>query len=104
MHKHLIVLVSVLVLAATSTTSALAGWGCAARDRAGYWGNSWGALTQANARRIALGLCRHAGGRACHIIGCNPNIDTSNQADTTWPPPNPPTVACGPGQIKCLGR
>jgi len=44
-----------------SAPSALGKWGCAARNRAGYWGNSAAADTEARARTIALELCSKAG-------------------------------------------
>ncbi len=104
MHKHLLAMASFLiVLAAASASPALAKWGCAARGPSNSWGNSLAANSEAEAREAALKTCANGyakanGGKviACHIIGCNSNIDTPEQTLATWPAPTRITVKCGP--------
>jgi hypothetical protein len=100
MHKRLIVVASVLVLAATSAP-ALAGWGCGAQGK-GAQGRLWGASNRAEATKGALDECKRAGGVHCYIISCRRNVDSEAQADAIWPPAGRDTVKCGgPGQPKC---
>jgi len=92
MRKHLIVLASVLVLAATSAP-ALAGWGCGAQGK-GAQGRLWGASNRAEATKGALDECRRAGGHRCRLISCSARVDTEGQADAIWPPVGPDTTRC----------
>jgi hypothetical protein len=100
MHKRLIVVATVLALAATGTP-ALAGWGCGAQGK-GAQGRTWNFSTRTQASNGALDECNRAGGRHCRLVGCHRNVDTEAQANTFWPPASADTVRCGgAGQPKC---
>jgi hypothetical protein len=100
MHKHLIVMASVLALAAIDTP-AWAGWGCGAQGK-GAQGRTWNFDTRTAASNGALDECSRAGGHHCRLISCHRNVDTEAQANTFWPPASANTVRCGgEGQPKC---
>jgi hypothetical protein len=88
MHRCLIITASILVLAATNTSTAWAGWGCGYRfanlaaDRFGaVWGNP-----NEKAARSGVGLVqKKANVSGCYIVGCRDSIDTSDQAHVYWP-------------------
>jgi hypothetical protein len=95
MQIRVFVVAGVLMVAAAADSSAAwAAWGCAARNPADWWGNTFGYDTKEQASSAALSLCKQGD---CRIVGCNPNIDTSAQADSTWPPPSPKTRCIGAG-------
>jgi hypothetical protein len=98
MRKHLIVLASVLVLAATSAP-ALAAWGCGARGDGGAWGDSSQVSTKARAISEALAGCKELGGKGCHIIGCRSDIDTRERARELWPPASAPASPSSGGNM-----
>jgi hypothetical protein len=93
MHTRLMVAGSFLVLAAiiAGASPAWAKWGCAARSPAHYWSNSYNDNTRNEASTEALKGCRAAGGKGCRIIGCSANINTAEEANAMWLPPNPIT-------------
>ena len=105
MHKRLLVTVGIsLVAAATGTSPAWAKWGCAARGAGTTWSNNYAYDTEAAARADATAACKAAfakanprrpGADACHITGCDANVDTAEQTLATWPAPAPVTVKCG---------
>jgi hypothetical protein len=105
MHKHLIVVASVLILTA-SHVPAWALWGCAAKSRSVPYQYGWthGATSEQATRELALKVCREIGGKGCHILGCDPNIETDEQSRAMWGPTESTTtkIRCGdPGQPKC---
>jgi len=79
MHKHLIVVASVLILAATSAP-AWARWGCGAKGPGERWSDSWDSSSQARASALALKTC----GKGCRIIGCRADVNTADEADALW--------------------
>ena len=92
MHTRLVVATSFLVLAVMAGASPTwAKWGCAARSPAQYWSNSYNDNNKAEAGTEALKGCHAAGGKGCHMIGCSANINTAEEANAMWPPPNPVT-------------
>lgn len=93
MHRYLIVVASVLALAAT-TSSALAAWGCGARGPNDSFGYSYNYSTRAEASATALRLCANPG---CSIIGCGNSVDTSEAARALWHPTAPITRCTGAG-------
>jgi len=102
MHKYLIVVVSGFVLAAISTP-AWAAWGCAHNSANGYQGVGYAHRTQAEAKRVALAICRRMGGEGCYIVGCSPHANTEAEAAALWPGlAVPGGVHCGSrGEPKC---
>jgi hypothetical protein len=90
MQIRFFIVTGILVLAASAGNSSAqaATWGCEARNSSSWWGNTFGYETKEEASAAALKLCAKSD---CHIIDCNPNIDTSAKADSTWPPPAPQT-------------
>jgi hypothetical protein len=98
MRKHLIVAISVLVVVASSASSALAAWGCGVRAHNGSWGNSFAQPTRKVAIAAAMKLCESQGDR-CHVIGCSPNVDTQERERELWPIPSAPTQCTG--SAKC---
>lgn len=74
-----------------SASQAQAAWGCLAQNRNGVWGRSWSMDTEGGARREALAGCKEnlrPGESACHIVACDPHIDTHEDAARTWPKTN----------------
>jgi hypothetical protein len=104
-HRALIVTSVWLLTAAAGMPSASAGWGCGVMTPQGP-GNSWGSATRADALANAMGACtRVRARRLCRLISCSPNVDTEEQADELWPPPNTQMRYCGrPGEPSCTGR
>jgi hypothetical protein len=92
MQKHLIVVASILVLAASSAP-AWAKWGCGSQG-IGAQGRTWNFASRAEAAKGALDECRRAGGHRCRLISCSARVDTEGQADAIWPPVGPDTTRC----------
>lgn len=64
-----------------------AAWGCGAQNSGGAWGTSFNEPTKKSAQRLALSGCeqsREPGEAPCRIVGCDPNINTGEQADAKW--------------------
>ena len=95
MHKHLIALAGVLALVATSSSSAMAAWGCGANSPKGDWADTWNKPSEAEARTAALATC----GKTCRIVACRSDIDTMAQADALWRPANSQVTKCAPGEV-----
>ena len=93
MRKHLILVASVLALAAT-TSSAWAAWGCGARGPNDSFGYSYGYSSRAEASATALRLCATPG---CEIIGCGNRVNSSAAARALWHPTGPITRCTGAG-------
>jgi hypothetical protein len=91
MFRHVTAVAGFMALAAlASGSTAWAAWGCAARGDRGGWGNSHSSATQSAAEDSAMRVC----GEGCYIIGCSPNVDTSDQARALWRVPSPPKKHC----------
>lgn len=103
MHKRLL-MAAVVVLAAATSTSAWAGWGCAftGTDIKGKYGRMWGWDTRKEASEAALRLCQkdHQG---CYVVACMDNVDSKEDADALWPMNGKALRTCGtgPGQERC---
>jgi hypothetical protein len=94
---------SLLVVAITATIStAWAGWGCGASTQGGAQGRTWNEPSEAKASTDALKLCAGEQSGPCHIVSCQSNVDTADQAHALWPPNGAINERCGtPGQPKC---
>jgi len=96
MHRYLIITASILVLAATNTSTAWAGWGCGFRwpglasDRNG---SVWALPTMEKARQAAMRLCKQTQ-NGCFVTNCREGIDTEKQAHAVWPFGGAPAVNC----------
>jgi len=101
-HKGVLA-ATMLVLAAATSTSAWAAWGCAYGSDAtpGISGRRWGADTEKAARDSAMNYCisNHLGN--CHIIGCSDNVNSKEDADKLWKPSVKLVPCGGKGQNKC---
>jgi hypothetical protein len=102
MRKGLMIAAVVALAAASGTSTAWAGWGCAARGSSNTWANNFSEDTETEARSNAVDVCerayaeQHPGKHiVCHIIGCKSGIDTQEQSLAKWPGPNPITLKCG---------
>jgi hypothetical protein len=101
MRNRLVVGASLLVLLAmASAEPAWARWGCGARSPTGAVSHNGGEPSEAAAKADALEDCKKVSGKTCHIISCDPNIDTIEQSRVKWPlPPSSPgarEMHCGP--------
>jgi hypothetical protein len=70
-----------------AASSAHAAWGCGAQNSGGAWGDSFNESSKSAAEKSALSGCeqsRQPGEPKCRIVGCNPNINTGDQADALW--------------------
>jgi len=87
---------SVLVLAATTSSTASAGWGCGFRwpglqsDRNG---SVWAIPTEKEARAAAMRLCKETQ-KGCFITTCRAGIDSKEQAYAVWPFGSAAAVNC----------
>lgn len=101
MHKQLIMAATLIVAAATSS-SAWAGWGCAYNSSAGI-GRTWAAESEAVAREQTMHNCTVRNFRECRIIGCSENVDSKEDADKLWArTPGVKYERCGgPGEVRC---
>ena len=84
MYKGLFI-ATALILSAASSTSAWAGWGCAAEASDGTIGRVWSADNEQSARRDAIKYCANGGHRGCHVIGCADSVDSQSEAHVLWP-------------------
>ncbi len=94
---------SLLVVIITATTpTAWAGWGCGAMTQGGAQGRTWNFTSKAEASTTALKLCAARQSGPCHIVSCQNNVNTEDQANALWPPNAAIDKRCGmPGQPKC---
>jgi hypothetical protein len=83
MHKRVLT-AAVMVLAAASSTSAWAGWGCGYHSNMGV-GRVWAAEDEEAARDGAMDNCKNAKLTQCRIISCRANVDSMADADKIWP-------------------
>ena len=87
MNKALLAASLVGLIGAATISNAQARWGCGAQNSAGAWGVSFAEPTRASAQKLALAGCaasRQPGEAPCHIVGCRPNMDASDQAEAQW--------------------
>jgi hypothetical protein len=103
MHKNLIVITGIIVLAIASASSAWAGWGCGftGSDIKGNFGSIWGSRTEKEARATALRFCRQDH-RGCYVVGCRNNVNTKEHALALWPMKGRALRDCGgPHNERC---
>jgi hypothetical protein len=95
MRKSFVIAAGLLVMGMTTFSSASwAGWGCAARNGNGAWGNSFGYSTRGQAGATALRLCKQ---RGCRVVACDADVNSSEQANGMWPPTSNATRCVGAG-------
>jgi hypothetical protein len=88
MKKVLLAFSLASLIGAGTVSNAHALWGCSAQTPQGAWGYSFAEPTRASAQKKALAGCaveRGAGEAPCHIVVCNPNVDTEDQAEAKLP-------------------
>jgi hypothetical protein len=96
MRKGLTIVTGCLTVAiAAGLSPARAGWGCQAKDGAGFNNYSWGSATEAAAQEYTLNLCAADDHKGCHIVECRSGVDTQEQATSTW--------SIGTRTTKCIG-
>ena len=102
MRKGLMIAAVVALAAASGTSTAWAGWGCAARGSGKTWANNFAYGSETEARSNAVDVCEkayeqqnHGKHITCHIIGCSSDIDTQEQTLARWPGLNAIKLRCG---------
>jgi hypothetical protein len=88
MNKYIVGQLSLLLAIGGGISPAWAGWGCGYKFpglAAGQHGSASGFASEQAAREGAMKLCKGSGHRGCHVVACEPNIDTQDQAEALWP-------------------
>jgi hypothetical protein len=101
MRKGFLIAAGFLLVAATHTSPASAGWGCGSQAYPGGHYRTFNFETKAEASDVVLRLCGKAH-NDCRVIGCSPNINSEEQANVLWPLTTSNQVRCGAGSdVKC---